>query len=51
MKLSSLLDPRLVHLRADVDSIDQAIELGLKSIVELYGHELGYEDVMIYLAA
>lgn len=46
MKLSSLLDPRLVHLRADVDSIDQAIELGLKSIVELYGHELGYEDAL-----
>ncbi|MFA6507521.1 MAG: CBS domain-containing protein [Treponemataceae bacterium] len=46
MKLSNLLDPRLVFLDADTDTIDGAIELGLKAITALYPHEVNYNDVL-----
>lgn len=46
MKFSSLLDPRLIHLRSDAQTIEQAVEIGLRSIVGLYAHELDYEDAL-----
>ncbi|OHD15623.1 MAG: hypothetical protein A2Y38_08375 [Spirochaetes bacterium GWB1_59_5] len=46
MKLSNLIDPHLVLLDADVDSIDSAIEVGLKAIVELYPQEVMYDEVI-----
>jgi mannitol/fructose-specific phosphotransferase system IIA component (Ntr-type) len=46
MKLSNLLDPRLVLLDSDVATIEEAIEQGLRSIVSLYSHEVNYDDVL-----
>lgn len=45
MKLSNLMDPRLVQLSAEVDSIDAAIESALKAITALYPHEVDYDSV------
>ncbi|GAB1481982.1 hypothetical protein MASR2M78_07970 [Treponema sp.] len=44
MKLSNLMDPRLVQLNADVTSVDAAIENALKHITELYSHEVSYDE-------
>ena len=46
MKLSNLIDPRLVLHAADVGTIDGAIEMALKAIVALYPHEVDYDDVL-----
>lgn len=46
MKLSNLIDPHLVLLDANVDTIDGAIEAGLKAITALYPQEVKYDDVM-----
>ncbi len=46
MKLSTLIDPHLVLLDADVDTLDGAVELGLKAICGLYPHEVRYGDVI-----
>ncbi|MDX9898938.1 MAG: CBS domain-containing protein [Spirochaetia bacterium] len=46
MKLSTLIDPHLVLIDADADSMDAAVELGLKAICGLYPHEVEYDDVM-----
>ena len=51
MKLSNLIDPHLVLLDANVDSIDSAIELGLRAIIGLYPHEVHYDEVMERLTA
>ena len=45
MKLSHLLDPHLVLLDADVDSLDGAIKAGLKAITALYPQEVRYDEV------
>lgn len=45
MKLSTLIDPHLVLLDADVDTMDGAVELGLKAICGLYPHEVKYDEV------
>lgn len=46
MKLSNLIDPHLVLLDANVDSLDSAIEVGLKAIVDLYPQEVQSDEVM-----
>jgi len=46
MKLANLIDPRLVSLKADVVNLDEAIELALHNVTELYQHELKYEPVL-----
>jgi CBS domain-containing protein len=46
MKLSNLIDPHLVLLDANVDSLDSAIEVGLKAIIDLYPQEVQYSEVM-----
>jgi len=46
MKLANLIDPRLVSLNADVANLDEAVELALHHITDLYKHELRYEPVL-----
>ena len=46
MKLSNLIDPHLVLLDANVDTLDGAIEAGLKAITALYPQEVKYDEVM-----
>jgi PTS system nitrogen regulatory IIA component len=40
------MDPRLVQIGADVSTLDEAIELALKNVTELYRHEVDYEDAL-----
>lgn len=44
------MDPRLVQIGADVSTLDEAIELALKSVTELYRHEVKYEDALRRIA-
>jgi len=46
MKLANLIDPRLVSMEANVANLDEAVELALHHITELYQHELQYEPVL-----
>lgn len=46
MKLSNLVDPRLILLRAPATSVTEAIQLSCKAISNLYKHEVSYEDIL-----
>jgi len=46
MKLANLIDPHLVLLGSNVDTMDAAIQVGLKAISELYPQEVRYDEVL-----
>ena len=46
MKLSSLLDPRLVQLDSDAETIDAAVEAAVSAIVALYPEEVNREETL-----
>ncbi len=46
MKLANLVDPRLVMFKADVGSVDAAVQVACKAISALYKHEVAYDDVL-----
>jgi len=46
VKLSNLMDPRLVMLASDAATVDAAIESALKAVHGLYPHEIRYDEVL-----
>jgi len=46
MNLSSLIDPRLIQLGAEADSIDAAIVSAMDIISKVYSHEIHRDDIL-----
>ncbi len=49
MKLANLMDPRLILLGADVDSLDAAMESAMRAIKALYPHEISGDEALAKL--